>query len=166
MEIAELEGLANGEDLGRMERIERASFAQPWTIADFRMLAADERALNIGLWRGGDIVGYSIGYIAETGFHLASIAIDPQYRRQGWGSFLLAESLRKATERRCQSCYLEVRRSNSTAISLYKKFGFQLTEIRPRFYTSPVEDALVLHRILADFESDPSLAVEMPYRRA
>ncbi len=151
MEIAELEGLAKGEDLGRMAQIERASFAQPWTIADFQMLAADERALNVGLWRGDDLVGYSIGYIEETGFHLASIAIDPRYRRQGWGSGLLAESLRKAAERACRSCHLEVRRSNSAAISLYRKYGFQLTETRPRFYTSPVEDALVLQRLLPDF---------------
>ena len=39
---------------------------------------------------------------------------------------------------------LEVRESNVAAISLYKKFGFEITGTRKRFYKAPVEDALVM----------------------
>ena len=39
---------------------------------------------------------------------------------------------------------LEVRVSNSAAQALYEKFGFQKTGIRPGYYRSPPEDALLM----------------------
>ena len=39
---------------------------------------------------------------------------------------------------------LEVRRSNEAAIGLYHKLGFLDEGVRPNFYDSPKEDALIL----------------------
>jgi ribosomal-protein-alanine N-acetyltransferase len=40
--------------------------------------------------------------------------------------------------------YLDVRASNTVAQSLYASAGFEMVRRRPRYYTKPVEDALVL----------------------
>ena len=39
---------------------------------------------------------------------------------------------------------LEVRKSNTPAIKLYEKAGFKNVGIRPRFYTAPDEDAVIM----------------------
>ncbi len=39
---------------------------------------------------------------------------------------------------------LEVRKSNAPAINLYQKMGFENVGIRPRFYTAPDEDAVIM----------------------
>ena len=41
---------------------------------------------------------------------------------------------------------LEVRKSNLPAIKLYEKAGFENMGIRPRFYTEPEEDAVIMTR--------------------
>ena len=37
----------------RVLQIEEESFSVPWTTAEFQLAAADLRAVNLGLWRGG-----------------------------------------------------------------------------------------------------------------
>jgi ribosomal-protein-alanine N-acetyltransferase len=39
---------------------------------------------------------------------------------------------------------LEVRASNQTAQSLYKKYGFRVIGRRPRYYSSDGEDAIIM----------------------
>ena len=41
---------------------------------------------------------------------------------------------------------LEVRASNAAAISLYKSYGFKIEAVRKRYYSNPVEDALIMWR--------------------
>ena len=43
-----------------------------------------------------------------------------------------------------QFATLEVRRSNVPAQRLYERFGFAVAGVRRGYYSSPVEDALVL----------------------
>jgi ribosomal-protein-alanine N-acetyltransferase len=41
---------------------------------------------------------------------------------------------------------LEVRASNEDARRLYERAGFSVAAVRPRYYSNPVEDALILWR--------------------
>ena len=43
---------------------------------------------------------------------------------------------------------LEVRVSNMPAIALYNKLGFEQVGCRPKYYSNPREDALVLRKEL------------------
>ena len=43
-----------------------------------------------------------------------------------------------------ESLYLEVRTSNVPAIGLYKKLGFEKVGLRKAYYSSPIEDAIVM----------------------
>jgi ribosomal-protein-alanine N-acetyltransferase len=40
--------------------------------------------------------------------------------------------------------FLEVRASNLAALRFYEQHRFQVTGRRPRYYTAPIEDALLL----------------------
>jgi ribosomal-protein-alanine N-acetyltransferase len=43
---------------------------------------------------------------------------------------------------------LEVRQSNTAALTLYKKLGFEVLGTRKNYYTKPEEDAFVLGLVL------------------
>jgi ribosomal-protein-alanine N-acetyltransferase len=76
---------------------------------------------------------------------LATLAIAPAWRRQGWGGRLLQELLGRAHLRGCSGCRLEVRTSNRAALSLYRRWGFREEGRLERFYTRPVEDGLIMY---------------------
>jgi ribosomal-protein-alanine N-acetyltransferase len=78
--------------------------------------------------------------------HITMLAIDPIYQRQGLGQALLYVLLASAHARGLERATLEVRVSNTSALSLYQKFDFREAGRRPRYYPDNGEDALVLWR--------------------
>ncbi len=107
----------------------------------------------------GEIVGYVMcrveygwsyinrGMPARKG-HIISIGVLPHARRIGIAYNLLLRALRAL--RRiydASEAYLEVRVSNIPAINLYKKLGFSIVEIIPRYYHDG-EDAYLMARPL------------------
>jgi len=106
----------------------------------------------------GKIVGYVMcrvewgwGFIRNKLLkkgHVISIAVRPGYRRRGIGEKLMInamESLKKYYG--AEEIYLEVRVSNTPAISLYKKLGFKIIKTIASYYLDG-EDAYVMAREL------------------
>lgn len=75
---------------------------------------------------------------------LDSIAVHPSARRRGIGAALLREILAWAAAQRVRRLVLEVRASNAAALRLYQSLGLAEEGRRPRYYTHPEEDALLL----------------------
>lgn len=105
-----------------------------------------------------EVEGRVVGYImcrVETAFtedetikmgHVLSVAVDKDYRRRGIGTQLMLqaeENLRR--DRGIDLMYLEVRVSNEPAISLYKKLGYAVLGIIPRYYADG-EDAYLMYK--------------------
>ena len=132
--------------LHRLMEIERGSFANPWSEADFRYLLADREALCLGILHCGELIGYALGYFAGRDFHLANLAVDPAWRNQGWGGQLLGRILRLAAEQGARRCALEVRAANRAARVLYRKAGFQTVGRRAAYYSDPLDDAVLMER--------------------
>lgn len=78
--------------------------------------------------------------------HITIVAIHPHSQRQGLGQALLYALLKEAYQRNLERATLEVRASNTPALSLYQKFGFQEAGRRRRYYEDTGEDALILWR--------------------
>ena len=66
--------------------------------------------------------------------HLVSIAVLKDYRRLGVATALLNNSMQKIRKNDVDEFVLEVRVSNYTAISLYKKFKFKTHSIKNKYY--------------------------------
>ncbi|MBK9156261.1 MAG: ribosomal protein S18-alanine N-acetyltransferase [Chloracidobacterium sp.] len=62
----------------------------------------------------------------------------------GIGSRLLRHTFETLADAGVSAVWLEVRASNIRAIDLYLSAGFAEADRRPAFYTSPVEDAVVM----------------------
>jgi ribosomal-protein-alanine N-acetyltransferase len=90
------------------------------------------------------VAGYIVARQAADELHINNVAVRDGYRRLGIGRALLDKILAKGIRSGCQSAYLELRAGNSVALSLYEKCGFRVTARRGRYYSDPVEDALVM----------------------
>ncbi|MNI69677.1 Protease synthase and sporulation negative regulatory protein PAI 1 [compost metagenome] len=74
-----------------------------------------------------------------------SIVVDKDYQKNGVATSLLNKVLEYAKENKIYDVFLEVRKSNSNAILLYKKFNFEHINTRKRYYPDNGEDALIFY---------------------
>ena len=80
--------------------------------------------------------------------HIVSVAVLPSFRRKGVGQALITEAMEGMRLYNAKQCFLEVRTSNTPAINLYKKMGFQTTRTIHGYYVDG-EDAYVMTRELS-----------------
>lgn len=91
------------------------------------------------------IIGFIIISLTIEECHILNLCVDREFQHQGWGRKLLEHALNHARKHGIGIAYLEVRRSNSRAISLYKKMKFHLVGERKGYYPTVAgnEDALI-----------------------
>ena len=146
-------------DLERVEAIERASFADPWSFETFsdalslrhlRFLVAEESPRG-GAAEGGEpsVVGYVVALVMADEGEIADVAVLPAAKRRGIGRALLERMSAELAEEGVHALFLEVRESNAAARALYSALGFAEVGRRPAYYRHPSEDALLLRRDLA-----------------
>ena len=137
------------DDLPLVSDIERRSYDFPWSHGVFRdcLLAG---YICIVLERGDDVAGYGILSIAAGEAHILNLCVNPTYRALGYGTRLLHEVVERARSAEVKEVFLEVRPSNSSALSLYRKQGFRKIAKRPAYYQASAgrEDADVLAKTL------------------
>ena len=73
---------------------------------------------------------------------LEDVLVDSNYRGNGFAKSLISHAIEFAKTKNKQQMFLEVRESNLSAISLYKKLGFNKISTRKNYY-SDGENALV-----------------------
>ena len=148
-------------DLNTVGEMENLSFGSPWRASSYARAVSDSNQWFVVAELGHQVVGYA-GFWQENGrAHIAKLAVAPAYRRRGIGSALLQQMIDQIRRIGCNEAFLEVRRSNSVAQDLYRRFGFHFARIQPNAYPNDGEDALILARndLLA---SKPAPAVPQP----
>jgi ribosomal-protein-alanine N-acetyltransferase len=76
--------------------------------------------------------------------HIATIAIHPDFRRQGTGKLLLQAGMQAAYAEVARIYHLEVRAGNLAAQKMYSDFGYEIVGRRPGYYKNNGEDALLM----------------------
>lgn len=124
-----------------------------WPASDYAAATTlDDFALHVAVV-DGRLAGFYLARLAGPDVELLKLAVDTSCRRRGIAGALIQTCLNWGREAACESCFLEVRQSNLSAIRLYERFGFRPLSIRHRYYQEPVEDALVMSRDLYMQES-------------
>ena len=84
----------------------------------------------------GQIIGYASAFLPSAGgvTDLMTIAVNPDFRRQGIAKHLIEELERWAADRGADSMMLEVDIENQNAIALYAKLGYEKLNIRKNYY--------------------------------
>lgn len=137
---------ARFEDAPALYAIEQRAHAYPWSRSQFDEILDGEPAVLVAESDDARCLGYAVLSIAVDDADLLNIAVDPQQRRRGLGRFLLQGVLAFAREHRVARCFLEVRISNTSAITLYRHDGFVEVGRRIDYYPAHHgrEDALVM----------------------
>jgi ribosomal-protein-alanine N-acetyltransferase len=99
--------------------------------------------------RGFRLLGFIATRLSADELHINNMAVREGLRQMGIGARLLGSALEEGKRRGARRAFLEVRLSNQPAQALYEKFGFKESGRRPRYYTDPAEDALVMTATLA-----------------
>ena len=131
-------------DLPQVIAIERRSFPSPWSLSMFVLELSKPSEIALAAVQRGQIVGYVICARYDEAYHVMDIAVDPDHRREGAASALLAALIARAGED--ANYTLEVRVSNAGAIALYERYGFRGVGTRPRYYADNGEDAMIMWR--------------------
>lgn len=124
--------------------IETQVYPKPWSARLFEDELDRSGRSYIVARVGASVVGYAgVLMIADDG-HIATVAVDPSWQGQNIATRLLAELVREARAMGANQLTLEVRVSNNTAQSLYRRFGFAPAGARKAYYSDNNEDALVM----------------------
>lgn len=138
------------DDLAQVVAIDTASFSLPWPERSFRFEITDNPASRAWVAEiDGKIVGMIVAWLLVDDAHIATLATHPDFRRQGIARKLLIFSLQSMMSEGALTSVLEVRESNAAAQEMYRKFGFEESGRRPRYYRDNDEDAILmtLHKL-------------------
>lgn len=119
-----------------------------WTAWDYSRVARGEMAGWVAE-DNGEAVGFLVARRVESDIEILNFGVRPESRRSGIGGMLLRVALEWGAELHAEKALLEVRASNVAALQFYEHRGFQIVGRRPRYYVSPVEDALLLSADIA-----------------
>nr|WP_238188468.1 ribosomal protein S18-alanine N-acetyltransferase [Paenibacillus sp. L3-i20] len=133
------------EDIPAIIAIEQEAFTSPWTAEAFtNELTNNMFARYMVMEESGQVLGYGGMWIIMDEAHITNIAIRSDLRGNGLGHKLLEQMQRTAVFFEAVRMTLEVRVTNELAQHLYRKYGFQSSGIRPRYYSDNDEDALIM----------------------
>jgi len=137
-------------DLPTIAELEKTAFSDPWSYASFESVLAEPAAFFAVARENASerIVGYVVAWFVADEGEIANLAVREPTRRRGIGSALLDGAIAEGVRRGAQNLYLEVRESNDAARGLYASRGFEEIGRRKQYYRHPVEDAVVLRRVM------------------
>jgi ribosomal-protein-alanine N-acetyltransferase len=139
-------------DLRQVLEVERECFTMPWKETTFRgLMKRSDSDLLVAETAEGRIVGYAACWTVVDQSELGNVAVSESARGMGVGGALVDAVIEHIQARGSCECYLEVRESNEAAQSLYRQRGFVTVGRRPRYYSLPTEDALVMRLRVGDF---------------
>jgi len=134
------------EDVPEVARIDQLSFSLPWPEHAFHYEVSDNRMARCFVAETEDkrLAAMIVSWIIIDELHIATIATHPDFRRQGIGAGILSAALEEGSREGVKRAFLEVRASNEAAQSMYRKFGFEATGRRVRYYKDNGEDAILM----------------------
>ena len=132
------------EHVAQVAHLETVCFHDPWSENSVRSELENQLSLWLVAMEGEQLLGY-VGSQTVLGWtDIMNVAVSPEHRRKGVAEKLLRELMAQLREKQCECLTLEVRASNTGAIALYEKLGFQEVGRRKNYYRNPREDALIL----------------------
>lgn len=132
--------------VAQIAELEKLCFSDPWSEKS----VASELDNGLSLWlvalEGETVAGYVGSQTVLDETDMMNIAVHPDFRRRGIAQALVESLVKQLRQRGSRCLTLEVRASNSPAIALYEKLGFQKIGRRKNYYRDPREDALILRK--------------------
>lgn len=135
-------------DIDAIVGLEAESFTNPWPRETLEWELRNSDVTRVYVLRDEEekTLAFCVCWVIFDELHINTLAVAPAARRAGLATFLLRQVMAEAASAGASKATLEVRASNSAALGLYSRLGFHVAAQRPRYYTRPEEDALILWR--------------------
>lgn len=135
-----------------------------WTAAQHEAELRSKHSEVLGAWYNADLVAFSYTAHILDETHMLSVVVHPDFRGRSLARTLLLVSMHSAFKSGQLLCTLEVRKSNEAAIGLYRSCGFRCVGTRPKYYSQPREDALIMTCFRVEHEGEVQASVDRsPY---
>jgi len=123
---------ANSQHLNDILKIETSCFPNPWSRQSFINEINNEVSSNWVYVLNSNLVGYLFGWHIGDEFQINNIATHEKFRRLGIAKKMINNIISKLV---LKDIFLEVSKSNSSAILLYEKLGFKKNGRREKYYS-------------------------------
>jgi ribosomal-protein-alanine N-acetyltransferase len=114
-----------------------------WTIRDYARVVEGDMVGWVDEQKD-KVAGFIVARRVGGELEILNFAVRPDLRNRGIGRALLEQARGWGSTFQGEKAFLEVRASNLAALRFYEHNGFEVTGRRPRYYSAPIEDALVL----------------------
>jgi [ribosomal protein S18]-alanine N-acetyltransferase len=137
--------VASAADIPFITTLEKnTTTAAHWTEPQYQQIFSESglRRVALIIEEGKEAQGFLFARAIDKEWELENIVVAGSARRRGLGGYLLQSLIHLAQQEEAEVIFLEVRKSNRAAQSLYGKLGFLELGNRANYYTQPVEDAI------------------------
>ena len=138
-------------DVDEVHALECSVFPHPWSRGNFM----DSLASGYDAWvlrePAGALAGYFLLMYALDEAHLLDVAVAATLHGHGLGRYLLDRIAARSRAQRMASILLEVRPSNTRALDVYRRYGYEEIGRRKGYYPAHEgrrEDAIVMRYVL------------------
>lgn len=144
---------AQASDAQYLADAELKIFNDAWTYDNFIYEINDNPYSKVYLLKNEEeIIGYFGFWITFELCQITTIAVNQEYRGNGYANKMLEFIEQEAIKAECETISLEVRVSNNIARSLYQRNGYHEINIRKSYYSDNFEDAIVMAKGIGTYE--------------
>lgn len=138
------------DNLNELLFIENNCFSHPLSENNLRSSLLNEKYYTIGFYVDSNLIGYGSVFLVADEAYINNIAVLSDYRKQGIASAIVNELCKFSETQKCNFITLEVRESNTSAISLYNKLEFAKVGVRKKYYNQPTENAIIMTKYFGE----------------
>lgn len=133
------------EHVKDVAELEKECFSLPWSENTLsNAIKRENDVFLVAVSNDNEVLGYGGMQCILDECDITNIAVFEKFRRNGIANALLQELKKNAKAKNAAFITLEVRESNTAAISLYKSFNFEEVGRRRGYYEKPREDAVLM----------------------
>ena len=139
------------QDRRRLLEIDQLCFVSgiSYTEEELEFFLARSSAITLVAEEKGSVAGFIIAdrvrsrRAATLIGHIITIDVLPEARRSGLGSRLLSAAEQALKKAGCENVSLEVAVDNAPALSFYKRHGYAVLKVLPRYYLDSIDGLLM-----------------------
>jgi len=139
--------LMNPDEARLFASWEKAERPYPWTENHFLETATSGRECALVYEVNQERLGFAVVQVTQGEGYLLNIMVDPLRRRQSHGEKLLQKVMIWLKSKEVPHLFLDVDPSNTPAVRLYEKVGFEAVGRRPHAYPRG-EEAMLMRKKL------------------
>lgn len=117
----------------------------PWPRRHIQETLASKSAVLLAATLGEEKVGLIVASETAYTLDIYLVVVAEKHKQKAIGTQLFNQLIAYAEEKEIDSIALETRASNTPALALYERVGFEKVGERKAYYSRPIEDAILMN---------------------